>query len=172
MCEYALSPPRISKAVNATIHWDANGCVSSMSRVRFHSGAGFSDIQSQFESFVTSPSTYNVNRGNASNISPVGCNPGCSWYDESTRTAWIFDADFDHVGADGRFRRGRMRYSGCRWNWFRTGRYDLAGLILHELFGHGAHPGVMGSHHFRHVYELENDYHRIKGQPERCPTPN
>jgi RHS repeat-associated protein len=156
----------IERATNSTIEWVGN-CVSSMSQVTFEGGSAWSPIQSQYADYVESPHTYNVNRGVEGRENPVGCNPGCSWYDNSTRTAWVFDQDFDRI-ENGFFKRG-MSYGRCGFSLGAAPRYTAAGIILHELFGHGRFDGsIFAAHSFRRVFEYENMYNRIRGRPERC----
>ena len=156
----------IEWATNSTIQWDASNCVASTDNVTFHGGAAWSQIQEQFATFVNSGATYYVNRGQPGRENPVGCDPGCSWYDYGTRTAWIFDQDFDRT-ENGKFYKG-ITYRPCGFRLFWP-RYGVAEVVLHELFGHGqySNPSV-GTHANRRVFSYENTYRGIQGRPEKC----
>jgi hypothetical protein len=77
----------VEKAVNATITWDANGCVSSMNNVQFHGGSRWRPLQVLFTALVTDPAVFTLDWRNLSNpcVNPYWTSqfqPGC-------RTAFI-----------------------------------------------------------------------------------
>jgi RHS repeat-associated protein len=156
----------VERATNSTIEWDASNCVSSMDEVTFHGSAAWSQIRDQFTTFVNSGAIYHVNRGVPGRENPLGCNPGCSWYDYDTLTAWIFDEDFDRIH-EGTFYKG-LAYRTCGFSLGRP-RYTAASLVLHELFGHGQFSTwVLGTHSNPRLFSYENAYDRIRDRPERC----
>ena len=153
----------IERAVNADIEWDEGGCVSSLDDVTFKGGSSWAAVQGAFSGMVTSQDVWTVAPGTRNTISPLGCPQGrCSWFDHDTRTAYIFSADYGPRGAT---------YNRCGIiGWFVNGRYDLPGLIAHELMGHGRWSGTpFASHQSYRLWQAENVYNQSNGRPLVCP---
>ncbi len=134
----------------------------------FVGGASWAPLQAVFLDMVTSPKEFSVEPlDHVSELPRLGCdNIGCSWMDPETRTAYISLADVGKLG---------MAYGRCGWGrlipW--SPHYDLPGLVVHELIGHGAQlriPGITrnASHSKPGFWDNENVYHRNMGQPEAC----
>lgn len=78
----------VSRSVNATITWDENGCVSSLSNVQFHGGRAWAAIQRVFSDMVQSPDVYSVAWRDPSRSTLPG-----SYFDPTSRTAYIDQGD-------------------------------------------------------------------------------
>jgi len=157
----------VEKAVNATITWDQEGCVSDLTNVTFHDSDHWTSTQGTFAEMVTSNHTWRAVWGDPNeptNVSPFGCPEGhCSNFDPDTRTAFIFHSDI-----------GTARYHRCGF-WGALGfegTYTLGGLVSHELISHGR--GLMSgrsSHSYFSFWTAENEYHTANDEPTACPKP-
>jgi hypothetical protein len=157
--------------LNATIRWDSDGCISNVSQVSYHGGSQWTRIQARFTDMIMSDYTWSVMLGTPEHTNPLGCGyeEHCSWMDTNTRTAYIFYDDMDTYTDGERVHRGAP-YHRCGFaRLFRRGYYDRAGLILHEMWGHGTFAGTAyASHTFRALWIFENAYNRAYGRPEAC----
>jgi RHS repeat-associated protein len=148
----------IQRAVNAQIRWDGENCATN---AWYWGGEEWRRIQREFEDMLKDPRDFTVAPGTPETRNPLGCGyagDACSWFDDKTLTAYIFVDQ-------------RPRYRACGGPLFGSRRYDLEGVILHELLGHGRAVREDWSlrAHTPMLLQVENDYHRIRGQKQRCP---
>jgi RHS repeat-associated protein len=157
----------IERAVNGNISWDSNGCVTSMSQVRFRGGSEWAPIRAVFTALVERMDTFTVVRGNSEECVQKGCTGNMPL----DRTYTIYDQDWDRIdGVTGDFERG-YAYAGCGFgNPLRPPTMALGALIIHELLWHGQGPlnGRLTPDDQSYSFKLENIYNRAHGRRERC----